>query len=247
MEVLTEYEKEVLVKKGFDEEKIFCSGIGIDLAQIPTGVDRSFRQRFARDDEPVVLFVGRHQEGKGILHLIDSMELVWRSVPSARLVIAGKTSDFTKRIHDRISRIPSQFRPNIILINNFPEETKYKIFAACDIFAMPSKVDSFGGVYLEAWAHCKPVIGCWNTPCASVITDGKDGLLVEYGNAKKIAEAILGLIKNPELRLKLGKQGRNKIERQYNWDNIVRITRANYSKVIQRFYEEKYREVPNYG
>ncbi len=105
------------------------------------------------------------------------------------------------------------------------------MLAATDLFAMPSRIDSFGIVYLEAWAYGVPVIGCRAGGVPDVIDDGQDGVLVDYGDEAGLATAIEGLLADPERRRAMGRQGRAKVEAHYTWDRIYRGLAAVYQEL----------------
>ncbi len=103
--------------------------------------------------------------------------------------------------------------------------------------AMPSKTDCFGIVYLEAWASGKPVIACKNSPQESIIRDGIDGLLIEYGNKEELAQNIIKLLKNKELREHMGQEGKKVVSTKYNIDI--------YGKALQKeYYQLLKKEIP---
>jgi glycosyltransferase involved in cell wall biosynthesis len=162
------------------------------------------------------------------------MKEVWRSNGGVKLVIAGSATEFSRRIIEpEIERLPDPIRGNVININDFEEAEKASIYADCDIFVLPSKIESFGIVFLEAWMCGKPVIGCRTGPVASVVSEGQDGLLVPYGDAEELSKAITRLLADEGLRRKLGHNGREKVLRQYTWDRIVSKVESIYQALVQ--------------
>ncbi|MCD6100062.1 MAG: glycosyltransferase [Candidatus Marinimicrobia bacterium] len=89
------------------------------------------------------------------------------------------------------------------------EVKKAALFHACDVFSMPSIEDSFGIVYGEAWLRGKPVIGSSSNPVMfEVLDNGRRGLLVPFGDVKKLSNAIEALITDRQLAQKIGNTGR---------------------------------------
>ena len=230
--VNTNYERNYLITKGIENERIFIVGDGINPQDFNRSNPQKFRRRYDIGNAPVVLFVGRKEKGKGIDTLVDSMSVVWRKFPQAKLVIAGTRASYSKTIEKKVSSLDAGERRNIILIDNFEDSEKSDLFASCDIFAMPSEVESFGIAYLEAWASGKSVIGCQIGAVASLIEQGKDGLLVEYGNHHELASAILKLMGNEDLRRNLGGNGKKKTCGKYTWDIITKRFRENLNLAI---------------
>jgi len=150
---------------------------------------------------------------KGFVHLVDAMAIVQRARPDAILVAMGPEVD--QRLGERIEEKGLRS-----LIFGYYEE-KWNLYDACDVFAMPSRADSFGLVYCEAWMRGKPVIGarCGSVPW--VIHDGTDGLLVPFGDVDSLAEALLRLIMQPTLRRKMGEAGKTHVLRTYTVACVV--------------------------
>jgi phosphatidylinositol alpha-1,6-mannosyltransferase len=90
-------------------------------------------------------------------------------------------------------------------------------YEACEIFALPSRGEGFGLVYLEAMAHGKPVIGGSHGGAPEVIEDGVTGYLVPHGDAAQLATSIETLLSDPGLAQKMGGRGRQRVEREFRF------------------------------
>jgi len=163
--------------------------------------------------------VGRKEKEKGIETLMSAMEMVWKRFPEAKLMLAGSSvrSSEGRALDEWIER----FKDSVISLDTFNDEEKKDIYDACDIFVLPSRIESFGIVYIEAWICGKPVIGADIGSTRSIITDGKDGLLVRFDDAETLAGKIAHLIEHPHLRKSMGEEGRKKVLERYTWDTIV--------------------------
>jgi len=228
----TDYERQYMINRGIEKDHISLLGDGVNPQDFSSPDSQKFRSKYDIGDSPVVLFVGRKERWKGIDTLVDSMSIVGREFPQAKLIVAGTRTSYSKAIEKKVSSLDAGKRRNIILIDNFEDSEKSDLFASCDIFAMPSKVESFGIAYLEAWASGKPVIGCRIGAVSSLIEEGKDGLLVEYGNQQELANAIMKLLTYEGLRRELGENGRRKACGKYTWDIITRRFRENLNLAI---------------
>ncbi|MCA9408161.1 MAG: glycosyltransferase family 4 protein, partial [Candidatus Omnitrophica bacterium] len=87
-----------------------------------------------------------------------------------------------------------------------------------------------------AWCCGKPVIACKNTAPGSYITNGQNGLLVEYGNSKELAAAILRLLRDENLRRGMGEDGRKQVLENYTWDVVAKQIRQAYQHAIERHH-----------
>ena len=105
---------------------------------------------------------------------------------------------------------------------------------AIAILALPSRTESFGIVYLEAWAYGKPVIGAQAWGVKTVIDNGQDGLLVPFGDVSALADAIHTLAENPELRRSMGERGRHKVIAQHTWAHKYPQVRQIYTRLVEK-------------
>lgn len=91
-------------------------------------------------------------------------------------------------------------------------------YSACEMFALPSRGEGFGLVYLEAMACGKPVIGGAHGGAPEVIEDGVTGYLVPHGDAVQLATSIETLLANPELGREMGRRGRQRVENEFRFN-----------------------------
>lgn len=222
--VQTDIEKQVLVRLGVKESRLHRLGMGVDLDAVRGGEADIFRRRHHLDG-PIVTFLGVVTRDKGSFHLIRAMEQLWTRGSGAHLVVAGPQVDEFVRFYERL---PSATRDRVLVLGPVLGKEKRNLLAATDLFALPSRIDSFGIVYLEAWAYGKPVIGARAGGVPDVIDEGKDGLLVEFGDESGLAEAIDRLLKQPARAQEMGQRGRAKVESSYTWDHVYSQLRVVY-------------------
>ena len=96
---------------------------------------------------------------------------------------------------------------------------------------MPSRSDSFGIVYLEAWLYSKPVIGARTWGVMDVIEDGRTGVLVPFGDVEALAAAVRALLTQPERRAAMGAAGRERVYRLHTWDRKVDAVHQLYTRL----------------
>jgi glycosyltransferase involved in cell wall biosynthesis len=113
------------------------------------------------------------------------------------------------------------------------EERKRDFYAGLDVFALPSRSDSFGLVLLEAWANGVPNVAYRAGGPADLIRHGQDGLLVRCGDADGLAAALDRLIDEPRLRQTLGAAGRERVGRKFRWDDKLALVRDVTEDVIR--------------
>lgn len=130
---------------------------------------------------------------KGIDTLIEAMPIILRELPFAQLRIVGGGDD-TTRLHELAARLgvtDSTHFTGIIA----DESLRYE-YAACDLFALPSRREGFGLVYLEAMAFGKSCLAA-RAGGAPEVVDDRVGALADYGNIPEIAAAVLDLVRHP--------------------------------------------------
>lgn len=229
----TAYEKTYLVERGIPAKSIQPIGPGVDLADFAQADGKSLRQTLGWKTNPVIGYIGHLAKRKRVAHLLTAMPLVWATYPQAKLLLAGVISeDYRAELAQTVERF-NQVEPNrVMLKQNFSQSEKPHIFAACDILVSPSTQESFGIVFLEAWACRKPIIGMNVAAIPSIITHEQNGLLVEPNSVEGLAQAICGLIHNQDLRHNLGEAGYHKVAQHHTWEIVTAKFRRVYQGMI---------------
>jgi glycosyltransferase involved in cell wall biosynthesis len=228
--VQTSIEASALERLGVPRERTVRLGMGVDLAEVQGGDGSRFRARHAIDG-PTVTFMAALTDDKGAVDLLRAMQHLWQRGSDAVLVMAGPTvspSSFQKRFDG----LAEADRIRIRRMGPVEGQLKRDLLAATDVFAMPSRVDSFGIVYLEAWAYGVPVIGCRAGGVPEVIDDGQDGQLVPFGDPGALSQAIESLLADPARRREMGQRGRSKVEAHFTWDRIYEDLRGIYEGLV---------------
>lgn len=231
----TEFEARHVVEHGADAERVEVIGVGVDAEPfVHAGAGAAaLRRELGVGDAPLIGFIGQLGVHKGIALLLEAMAEVWGRRPDARLLIAGASTVYAELLRQSLDRMPLEARDRILLRLDFAEEDKPRLFAALDVLASPSEFESYGLVFLEAWAAGKPVVACRRGAVAEVVHDGSDGLLVPYGDPGALAGALLGLIGNSERARALGARGRARVLTQHGWPVVAARFRAGYLRVIR--------------
>ncbi len=207
---LTEWERAWYVARGVAPERAHVVGVGPILGTVAR-----------REPEPAtILFVGRREAYKGYLALAAAARLVWEQRPEARFLVIGQ-----RPWHARLSeRAVPKRDARWVDLGIADEATKADAFAACSVFCMPSRHETFGQTYLEAWLAHRPVIA-GDIPPLREIVDGA-GICVPQ-RATAIALAILSLLDDPARARALGERGFARASERYSWPAVSeRVERA---------------------
>lgn len=212
--VQTRAEREGVVALGVPACRVHLLGLGVDAAAC-TGGDR-VAARAAWDvkpDEVVIGHLANLSEEKGTCDLLRAMVAAGPAGHRWRIVLAGPDMPNFRRFWDRFGHPPAVTRLGVL-----SEHQKRDFYAGIDVFALPSRTDSFGLVVLEAWANGKPVVVYRAGGPAEVVRDGVDGVQVPCGDVTALAGQLVRLARDPELRRRLGDAGRSRVCREFDWE-----------------------------
>jgi len=235
--------KDELMKLGFPKEKIQICYNGVDPQKYnPENVNaeqvRKIRDLYGvKDDELMILFLGRLVGVKGIDRLIIAMPHVLQKTPKAKLVIVGlgDLQDYLVNLV-KTMRLQDSVKLNFEFIS---EEERILHYAACDVAVFPSLYEPFGIVVLEAMSMERPVVvGAAGVSGMRevVICCGEEqcGFHVNPNNPADIAWGISSALESPEKRKWLGKNGRRRVLEEFTWDKIAEKTIDLYEQIVKR-------------
>lgn len=154
------------------------------------------------------------------------MSLIWKEWPDTRFAYLGPRTAYSKRKFKKYND------SRIIEKDRVSEEEKVAALTDCAVFCLPSRQESFGGVYTEAWMQGKPVIGANIPAVAELIQAGQDGELVSEA-PEELAPLIIKLLSKPDQAAEMGRRGREKVKKQFNWKRIANIQRSIYLNLIK--------------
>ncbi|NGO68115.1 glycosyltransferase family 4 protein [Streptomyces boncukensis] len=205
------------------------------MVRLPPGVDEktfhpgsggdAVRARLGLSDRPVVVCVSRLVPRKGQDTLIQAMPRVLSAVPEAVLLIVGGgpyRADLERMAADRGLTDAVRFTGPV------PWEELPAHYGAGDVFAMPCRtrragldVEGLGIVYLEASATGLPVVAGDSGGAPDAVLDGETGWIVRGGRPRESADRVIELLRDPELRARMGARGRAWVEERWRWDLLA--------------------------
>jgi glycogen(starch) synthase len=234
--------KDELIQLGFPRDKIHVSYNGVDPqkynpANVSPEQTRRVREFYGlKDEDFMILFLGRLVGVKGVDKLIMAMPHILPKYPRAKLVIVG-VGDLQEYLQNLVRTIRMdeyvKFRFDFI-----SEEERILHYSACDVAAFPSLYEPFGIVALEAMAMEKPVVvGASGVSGMReiVICCGEEqcGYHIDPNNPSDIAWGIMSSLESMEKRKWLGKNGRKRVLTEFTWSRIAEKTVELYEKVLK--------------
>ena len=154
---------------------------------------------------------------KGVDTLLEAVAWVRGANVPISLVIAGDGDD-APRLRRRVADL--EIGECVSFEGAVSDGDLQGLYRDCDVFALPSKGEGFGIVFLEAMAHGKPCIGGNHGGTPEVIEDGRDGFLVEHGDVADLAGRLLSLARDPELLREMGERARRKVQEGFLFSHM---------------------------
>jgi glycosyltransferase involved in cell wall biosynthesis len=180
-------------------------------------VDRSLLEQIRPAS---ALIVGRMSKGeryKGHEQLIQAWPIVKRQLGDAQLVIVGEGDD-APRLQGLARR--HGVAEAVLFTGRVNDETLKALYRRTAVFAMPSRAEGFGLVYLEAMLYRLPCIGSTHDAAGEIIVDGETGFLVDQSDIPSLAEKITRLLGDSELRARLGGAGFERLHHQFSFERF---------------------------
>jgi phosphatidylinositol alpha-mannosyltransferase len=208
-----------------------------DYTVIPNGVDTN---HFHPEAPPLdrfndgmfnILFVGRMEKRKGFNYLLKAYKQVKERFPECRLIATGPGTRLRHKYQRRVNRdgLKDVVFTGYAAYNDLPA-----YYRAADIVCFPATGrESFGIVLLEAMATGKPIVASHIDGYASILSHGVEGLAVPPRNSDKLAEAIITLINDKQLRQQMGNQGRLRAL-EFDWTRLARRILDFYTAILNR-------------
>jgi phosphatidylinositol alpha-mannosyltransferase len=206
-----------------------------DYKVIPNGVDVEL-YRNARpierwqDGTRNILFVGRLEERKGVMHLLRAYRRLRQGNVNARLLIVGsgpQERDVRRYIATRRLR-------GVELVGRVSDEEKARYFATADVYVSPATgQESFGIVLLEAMAAGAPIVCSDIHGYKGVVRRDREAILIPPRDHEALADGIRSVLQDPLLQARMGKSGQERAE-QFSWERITAKVDAYYTFVVRR-------------
>ncbi len=205
--------KDCWIRTGVDPSKVQVIHNGIEIADIEP-LDVWKRMGVERRDGLLIGCVGAIKHNRGLDFLIRSFAHVLKEEPNAFLVIVG-SQHYNELVKELKMMTLELGIANSVRFHGKDPEAK-RMIAGMDVLSLPYRVEPFGRVLLEAWLTGTPVVASRVGNIDQIITHGKDGLLVEYGDENAMSQAIIELWQDKELRASVASEGRKTVEKRFS-------------------------------
>jgi N-acetyl-alpha-D-glucosaminyl L-malate synthase BshA len=220
-----------------------------DIFVIPNGIDHEFFSSYLRkqghatlepvnNKEKVILYVGRLEPVKGVRYLVQAVRiLINRGFRNMKLLIVGDGSE-KRYLEELVKKLGLE--DYIVFVGRVSHDKIPEYMASADLLVLPSLSEGFGIVIVEAMAMGLPVIASRVGGLPWIIKDGENGFLVEPRNPRDIAEKIILLLTNDDLRVYMSRRNIEKA-REYGWENIIKRLEKVYTYIARENHVSKKR------
>ena len=195
--------------------------------------DRSFRKKFAADDESILIHISNFRPVKRVEDVVGIFALV-RKQQRSRLLMVGDGPDRPKA--EWLARTHG-VADDVIFVGKQNDMSQF--LAVSDVLLLPSELESFGLVALEGMACEVPVIASRVGGIPEVVRDGIDGFLYDVGDTKAMADGCLFILQKPNVREEIGKAGRDRATREFCASKIVLQYEDLYQRTIESTHKNR--------
>lgn len=219
-------------------------------------VSKNDREKSYEDGTKNLLFLGRVTPEKGLHVLLNSFKIVLKHYPQAQLKIVGKQISLSKQFFLALSddpkvsslesfyegnyvshlknMLPSDVSSHVVFTGSVPREQLINFYRNADIFVFPPVWNEpFGIPVIDANAVGVPVVSTLSGGIIETVKNGETGLLVERGNASALAEAILRILSDEDLRKSMVTAARKRVVELFSWEKIVEDLLNYYKKLYE--------------
>ncbi len=213
----------------------YLSYNGVETALFNPRVDGyAVREKHELGDRPVVLFVGGLEPRKGLEYLLLAMEQVKRKIPDVMLIVLGKGAFSSNRGEKTFFNVLIKrlgLEDSVSFVFDVDDEDLPKYYTACDVFALPSRMEGWGLSIMEAMATGKPVVATKVGGIPELVDDKVNGFLCDLGNVTALARNIVFLLQHEDVAQNMGKAGQEKM-RAYSWEKTAEKVKSIYERIL---------------
>jgi glycosyltransferase involved in cell wall biosynthesis len=180
-------------------------------------------------DPPRLLCLGRLVTSKGFDLALVSFAKILDRFPNARLVVGGDGPELEK-LQQQASALG--LLDSVEFVGSIPPENVPHFIDAATLVLIPSRLEGFGLVALEAALIARPVVAARVGGLPEVVAHDQTGLLVEPENSNALADAVAKLLRSPDAAVQMGQAARLRAQQMFSWRRHVSAYDALYQKVV---------------
>lgn len=214
---------------GIEKQKIRVIPNGVNVKQFSKNKNKAYeiRKKWIKNDDKIVLFVGRLVKVKRVDWLIRIANILMSEGIRFRLIIVGEGS-FRKYFEEIAKSLDS----NVIFTGKIPYDKIAAFYSIADVFLLPSLSEGLPTVLLEAAASELPIVATNTGGISEIVMHGKTGFLAEKWDIDAYVKYTKLLLKNDDLAQRMGTNARKHIRENFSWTRVIRKYEDIYAELI---------------
>lgn len=219
--VKSELAKEYLENKGFTDLKILGVGLDIERFKTDTEIDEKVEKLISyMKSNDCLLYVGALSDRKNYPFLLELFQVVRKTNPDVKLVLVGKGEK--KYINKYMNELNENDKKSIFRLEKIDNSQLKYIYPLAKAFLLPSKLEIFGMVLLEAMYLGAPVITSWNGGSSTLIYGRNSGQIVREFDTLQWAEAVQKYLDDEDYVNVVTNNAKKVIESEFVWDVLAK-------------------------
>ncbi len=217
------------IKKAYGKSsQILRPGVSTELLQKASG--KFVRAKYGLENDFVLLQVGNIAQDKRQHDSVRALHYLSQKYDNIKLILVGQGSrtelvDLSQKLN---------VKNKVFFFQNCSDEDLAQIYAACDVFVFPAQI-TWGLAVIEAMVASKPVIVSTKAGASEIIQEGQNGFLIREPYAINMATNIEKLIKDPELRRKIGNNAYEYTKENLSWEIYARKMETIFQQTIKNY------------
>lgn len=184
--------------------------------------------------EKILINIGFFNEQKGQVYLLQSLKMILKSIDKVKMLIVGWGP-----LEPELKRIARDtgIEEHVIFTGKLNRDEVFEVLSISDIFVFSSLWEGFGIVLAEAMACGLPVVTTDTDGSREVVLDCKTGIIVPPKSPEALAQAVTGLLKDPEKMIRMGNAGKNRVEEIFSPKEFIQNHERIYEDLSKKTHQ----------
>jgi len=217
------------IERGLPAEKLVTIPNGVDVSAYKADRGKLHGELDLPAEARIALFLGRLSSQKGPDILLDAAAALCHRMPELHFILAGD-GPLRGKLHMAAER--EGLLSQIHFMGR--RDDVAELLADADLLVLPSRWEGMPNAVLEAMAAARPVVATDVGGCPELVADGQTGLIVPQDDAAALADAIEKIISDPDLGREMGAAGRERAQREFPIEKMVRMNEQLYEKIVSK-------------
>ena len=221
-----------MINRGLNSRKLYVVSEGVKIPLVEAEAVKNLEKILdRREDQLLLMYVGRRDYDKGYPHVLSAVAKLVRSGLPVKLITTG----YGETGAERADYIFLRRHGAILDLGIADEQTKNAAISLSDAIVLPSRAETYPLVFIESWLLGKPVVGARIGSVSSIVKEGINGLLVEFGDVSELVAKLRFLYERPDKRIEIGKVAKTWANRNLTLEKTI----ASVKRILNELVEGK--------